>query len=94
MIKINLRVDDSSTNLDDIKEPDLKVKASSLSTKLEAIISPLSCPVCGKDGKVEVTLVFDKFVQARIHPDHCCHREFSTIIYRSLPPLLKELSQP
>jgi hypothetical protein len=93
MIKINLQIEDSSTRLDDIKEPDLKVKASALTTKLEAIISPLSCPVCGKDGTVEVTLVFDKFVQARIHPDHICHREFSTIIYRALPPLLKELSQ-
>jgi len=94
MIKINLQIEDSSTRLDDIKEPDLKVKARALTTKLEAIISPLSCPVCGKDGTVEVTLVFDKFVQARIHPDHCCHREFSSIIYRSLPPLLKELEQP
>jgi hypothetical protein len=93
MIKINLRIEDSSTRLDDIKEPDLKVKASSLCTKLDAIISPLSCPVCGKDGTVEVTLVFDKFVQTRIHPDHCCHREFSAIIYRALPPLLKELER-
>ena len=93
MIKINLRLDDSITMLDDIKEPDLKVKASALTTKLEAIISPLSCPVCGKDGTVEVTLVFDKFVQARIHPDHCCHAEFSSIVYRALPPLLKELKQ-
>ncbi len=94
MIKINLRVDDSSTKLDEIKEPDVKLKASALFSKLEAIISPLSCPVCGKDAVVEVTLIFDKFVQARIHPEHCCHREFSAIIYRALPPLLQELKQP
>jgi hypothetical protein len=94
MIKINLQLDDSITVLDDIKEPDIKLKASSLFTKLEAIVSPLSCPVCGKDAIVEVTLVVNKFVEARIHPDHCCHAEFSSIIYRALPPLLKELKQP
>ena len=57
MIKINLQLDDSITVLDDIKEPEIKLRASSLFTKLEAIVSPLSCPVCGKDAIVEVTLV-------------------------------------
>jgi hypothetical protein len=94
MIKINLRLDNSITVLDEIQEPDIKLRASSLFTKLDDIISPLSCPVCGKDAIVEVTLVFNKFVEARIHPDHCCHAEFSSIIYRALPPLLKELKQP
>ena len=32
MIRINLRIDDSSTKLDDVKEPDIKLKASSLFT--------------------------------------------------------------
>ena len=94
MIKIKLQVDDTITRLDGIKEPNTLLKAMSLSTKLETIISPLSCPVCGKDGVVEVTLIFDKYVKTRIHPDHCCHAEFSSIIYRALPPLLKELEQP
>ena len=77
-IKVNLRNDDSSTKLDDVKEPDIKLKASSLLTKLDTIISPLSCPVCGKDAIVEVTLIFDKFVQATIYPEHCGHKEFSS----------------
>ena len=94
MIKINLRVEDDFTLLDEIKEPDIKGKASSMSTKLEAIISPLSCPVCGKDAILEVTLVFNQSVGARIHPDRCCHKEFASIIYRALPPLLRELEQP
>lgn len=93
MIKINLQIDAGSAKLDEIEEPDLRLKASSLFTKLEAIISPLSCPVCGNDGIVEVTLIFDKYVKTRIHPDRCCHAEFSRIIYRSLPPLLKELEE-
>ena len=92
MIKVNLRNDDSSTKLDDVKEPDIKLKASSLLTKLDAIISPLSCPVCGKDAKVEVTLIFDKFIQARIYPEHCCHKELYSMVCRSLPSLLLELS--
>ena len=83
MIKINLQIDDSLARLDDIKESDLKNKASSLFTKLEAIISPLSCPVCGNDAVVEVTLIFNQFVQTRIYPEHCCHKEFSSIVYQA-----------
>ncbi len=93
MIKINLRLDDSITILDDIKEPDIKLRASSLSTVLDAIISPLSCPVCGEDAIFEVTLVLYESSGGRIFPDHCCHAEFSSIVYRALPPLLKELKQ-
>jgi len=93
MIKINIQIDHAVTGLDEIKEPETLLKANSLTTKLEAIISPLSCPICGKNGIVEVTLIFDKYVKTRIHPDHCCHAEFSKIIYSSLPPLLKELEE-
>lgn len=93
MIKINLKIENISTALEDIHEPETKHEANVLSNKLDAIVSSLSCPVCGDGAKAEVTLIFKKLVRTRIHPEHCCHREFSTILYRSLPPLLNELKQ-
>lgn len=93
MVKINLQLDDRITILDEIKEPGIKRRASSWTTTLDAIISPLSCPVCGKDAVFEVTLAVYEPVGGKILPNHCCHAEFSSVVYRALPPFLQELNQ-